>query len=242
MKVTEIYNLYFKKSGFVAPINDFLAKKGLSFEQEKFIYRINDRISKCINIAVQIHKLERTSKNQNKDIIPHSLINGLHCDLFTTLTSIYLCGKELFVSLNGNNQDEAKFWINKYTVSEDDKKNLEKPHFGEILLANNSTISPKYNLKCYGDFGEAIFFQCYDLNQNDLINRPLLSAENGIIRTKYFAIFSILFLLGYLSVLGKYLCFDEFGKDFKGKIEIVESPLVMKYFHEIANEWFDILA
>ena len=240
MQINETYNLYFKKSGFIAPLNDYLAKKGISFEQERYIYKINDRISKCIDIAIQIHKLESTGKNENKDIVPYLLIKGLHCDLFTTLTSIYLCAKELFVSQNGNNHDEGKFWLGKYNVSEDDQKNLEKPHFGEILIANNSMISPMFKLNSYGDFGEKIFFQCYDLNQDDLINRPLLSAENGIVRTKYFAIFSILFLLGYLSALGKYLCFDEFGIDFKGEIEIIEMPYSMKHFHEIANEWFDI--
>ncbi len=40
MKVFDLYNYYFKKSGFLTPINDFLAKEDLTFEQEKLILRL----------------------------------------------------------------------------------------------------------------------------------------------------------------------------------------------------------
>ncbi len=169
------------------------------------------------------------------------IINGLHCDLFTTFTSIYLIGKDLFTSHCSNNKKEVKFWQGKYELSEDDLKSLSKPHFDEIIFVNNSILNPKFKLKTYGDFGMEICFQCYDLNNEELIYNSPFATNSGIIRTKYYAQFSLLYLLSYLSSLGKFMCFDAFGIEYKSNHEIyqITSASGMKIYHEIADEWMN---
>ena len=239
MKLIDTYNLYFVKSGFIDPFSQYFQSEKLTFEQEKMMTKLTDRIAKTIDIVVQIHKLEGLDKNTNRSIDPHILINGLHCDLFTTLASIYLIGDKLFSLHSGNSLDPVKFWQNKYSLTDDDKKSLAKPLFNETFFIGNTLLDPKFSLRTYGEFGDRIDFQCHDLNVNNLLNVPMFATSSGIIQTKYYAVYSLLFLMRYLSAIGKYMGYDVFGQDEETEYFTYDIPVGMKIFHEIANEWMN---
>lgn len=241
MKLSTAFYTHFAKSGFIAPLNNYLVKEDLSIEEEKLVSKINDRIAKSISLIVQIDKIEKADKEQKSTVSPDLILTGLHSDLFTTLTSIYLSAKELFAMNSIGNDDEVEFWQDMYELSKDDLIALGKPYFEEVLFINNSMVHPKYRLRAYGNLGSEVFFQCYDLHNNDILKMPTLSNGAGLVRTKYFAMLTLVFLQCYLSTLSKYLCFDEFGEEFKPETQTYPIMSGMKAFHEIANEWMEMV-
>lgn len=237
MKINDVFMEYFSETGFIAPLNDYLSKMGITDKEEDLIISINERIVKCIELIVQIHKIEESKAKGIKDVKTYMLVNGIHCDLFSTLTSIYLCAKEVFSLHVSEAKDELQFWKGKYEIGDDDKLALSRPLFTNTLLCNNSLFSPQHRLITYGNFGEGVWFQCYDNNKTSLIKapQPLLS-EGGLIRTKYYAQVLLIPLMKYLSTLGKYMCYDVFGKKFRGSREEYPVSAGMKEFLKIGEE------
>lgn len=240
MTVKETFNIYLEKSGFILPLNNYLDKPNLTFDEEKLIMKIHDRIAKSIDIIVQIHKIEKMDKSLKNEIRIDLLVYGLHANLFTTITSIYLCAKELFKQHSNKAKDELNFWNLKFNLSEEDKNSLDIRKQERFLFVNNSMLAPLYSLRTYGGYGEEIQFQCADLQINDMLPMPFISNGAGLIRTKYFALLSLLDLFGYLSTLGKYMCYDEFGEKFEGNREVYTINFGMKIFHEIVDEFLNL--
>ena len=240
MTVKETFNIYFEESGFILPLNNYLDKPNLTFEEEKLIMKIHDRIAKSIDIIVLIHKIEKMEKSLSNEIRIDLLVYGLHANLFTTITSIYLGAKELFKHHSNKAKDELNFWNMKYNLSEDDENSLDMRIQERFLFVNNSMFAPTYSLKTYGGYGEEMQFQCSDIQGNDMLTFPLISDGIGLVRTKYFALESLLGLFCYLSTLGKYMCYDEFGEKFEGNKDIYQISFGMKIFHEIVDEFLNL--
>jgi hypothetical protein len=236
MKIFDLFKLYFNNRGFLAPLEDIMDKKDLTFIQEKLISKINSRIVRCIDIIVQIHKMESAAKDQTLNNRTDLYIRGLHCDLFTTSSSIYSCAYELFNIHTGSKVDEITFWKGKYNLDLEDKVTLSKPQLKDLLLIINSLISPINYLRTYGESGDEIMFQCYDMDINELIEASVFSNSQGLIRTKFFAQLMLMDMLNYLVTLGKYMCKDLFGGSFESKDRIIQVDMGMKAFLEIGEE------
>jgi hypothetical protein len=200
MTIRKMFESYFNEDGFLNPLSNYCNKGNLSFEEEKILKKVMDRICKHFEIVKEIQNIEDGTLHSSNIIL-----HGIHCELFSNLISIYKCAERLFlIHIKSETKiTEVHYWEKKYKLSNEDKILLSKPNFNELLTCNSSTLEPQLVLKVYKDSNFGVTFNCYDFSLNSVIT------DGESIRTKYASIQSIMLLFNYLITFDKFIGMDE---------------------------------
>ena len=225
MTIRKMFETYFNNDGFQNPLHNFCNKQFVSFEEEKIIVKVFDRICKHFDIVKEIQQIEDGTVRAS-----NIMLHAIHCELFSNLISIYNCAERLFILHIKSDSaiSEVDYWNDKYSLPNTDKLFLAKPDLDLLLKCNNSTLDPKLVLKVHKDTKMGMTFNCYDYSLNSIIT----DAES--IRTKYIAIQFVIVLFNYLVTMDKFFGMDEKIQNNNTKIYDVYD---MKSFIKIGEEF-----